>query len=350
MTNFLTLLKTFAAICLLCSFLTCNNSNNIKTHVNQEVEDMGGRKMLVPDSIKKVYVNKPGNALIYAIDPEITVCRGTNFNKQASAFISQSYLEQPYIDGSVEEILKYKPDIIISCYDINDKTKDEADRLFKKTGIPVFLVEIDMNKYSATFDLLGDLLNRKLQTDKMKTFVNKYLDTISIKAKQIPDNKKINVYYAEGDCGLETDPSGSKHSQIIDFVGGKNVANVEITSEKGMIPVSMEQIMIWNPDIILCWTGMGKSLNTLKCIKSDKAWQLTRAVKFGKVYQIPFLPFSWFDRPPGTNRIIGTIWTAQLLYPDLFKFDLEEATKEYYEIFYHHRLTDKELKVVLYPE
>ena len=227
---------------------------------------------------------------------------------------------------------------------------DEADRLSQKTGIPVYMVEMDMNKYQQTFRVLGELLNRKAQTDKMTGFLHTYFDGIAIKAKQIPEKQRLRVYYAEGGRGLNTDPSGSFHSQILDVIGAVNVAKVEIASGQGMSAVSMEQVLLWNPDVVLVWTGMGSSMSTMHSILNDELWAKTRARKNNKLYQIPFQPFGWFDRPPATNRIMGAKWAAELLYPGIYHYDLKKITREYFDIFYHHKLTDHELDDVLHPD
>ncbi len=335
---------------LLITLAACNPSEHKPLRPSHEVTDMAGRKMVVPDTIRHLYVNKPGSILMYAIAPDMLVSRSLWMNEGTKRFLKGSYLQLPYMDGSVEEIVKLKPDIIISSFNINPKTRDEADKLSKKTGIPVFMVEMDMAKYEPTFKILGRLLNRQPQTDRMIGFLHTYIDSISVKAKMIPEKQRVHVYYAEGGRGLNTDPSGSFHSQILDVVGAVNAAQTGVVAGQGMTAVSMEQILLWNPDVTLVWTGMNSSLTTLQYIKSDNLWAKTRAVKNNKVYQIPFQPFGWFDRPPGTNRIMGAIWTAELLYPDVYHFDLNKITREYFDIFYHHNLTDNELAEVLHPD
>jgi iron complex transport system substrate-binding protein len=313
------------------------------------VTDMAGRTIQVPDTIRKVYTQNPGTVLLYMIDPGLLACRTMQFSKASIPYLKPEYKALPYTDGSVEEIIKNKPDVIISYFDINNKTKDDADQLSKKTGIPVFVVDINMLRFPEVFDTLGTLLNRRTQTDKMKSFYHKYVGQIISTAKKIPNDKKVRVYYAETENGTGTDPSGSKHSQIIDLVGATNVANVDALPGSGLSPVSMEQILLWNPDVILCWTGMSTMLTTYQHITKDKVWKSLKAVKNNKVYQIPYIPFGWFDRPPGPSRILGAIWTAKLLYPELYHFDIKSVTKEYFEIFYHTKITDKQLIEILNP-
>ena len=338
------------ALALFFTLLSAYSSTERKlSHATREVTDMAGRKMVVPSLVRRIYVNKPGTVLMYAVAPDMLVSRSLWMTDNTTPYLQSSYLQLPYVDGSVEEIIKLKPDVIISSFNINPKTKDEADRLSQKTGIPVFMVSMDMGKYEQTFKALGELLDRQNQTDRMRGFLHTYFDMIAIKAKQIPEKQRVRVYYAEGERGLNTDPSGSFHSQILDVVGAINVAQVAVSAGQGMSAVSMEQLLLWNPDVVLVWTGMGSSMTTMQAIRSDNLWAQTRAVKNKKLYQIPFQPFGWFDRPPATNRILGALWVAELLYPDLYHYDLNKITREYFDIFYHHQLTDAELAEVLHP-
>ena len=71
------------------------------------------------------------------------------------------------------------------------------------------------------------------------------MDEVHKKSSQISDKK--NVYYAEGNDGLKTNPSGSVHGQLIDLVGGNNVANslMVICSKLGMHFVACGPRELW---------------------------------------------------------------------------------------------------------
>ena len=62
-----------------------------------------------------------------------------------------------------------------------------------------------------------------------------------------------------------------------------------------------------------------------------------------KIFGVPKAPFSWIDRPPGPNRILGMRWLAAELYPDYFDYQLEEDVRSFYKLFYHTDLTDEQL-------
>jgi len=73
-----------------------------------------------------------------------------------------------------------------------------------------------------------------------------------------------------------------------------------------------------------------------------------KAVKNNMVYGAPGAPFSWIDRPPGPNRIIGMRWLAKKIYPDHFDYDIDEEVREFFRLFYHMELTDEKLAEVYY--
>jgi iron complex transport system substrate-binding protein len=327
----------------------CQPSGKKPETDNREMVDMAGRRMTVPAVIRRVYSTRPGSVTLYAVAPDQMVNRSLWMTDGAERFMSPAYLKLPYSDGAAEDIIRLHPDVIISCFSINSQSIDQANRLSQKTGIPVFMVDMEMKRYPEAFKVMGELLGRQEQTSKMTAYIEKWLLPVFARAAQIPEKQRKRVYYAEGNRGLNTDPSGSFHSQIIDLVGATNVANVNLLSGKGMSVVSMEQVLQWNPDEVIVWTGMGPSLTTCRNIASDPLWQRVPAVREGRIHQIPFLPFGWFDRPPGTNRILGALWLARLLYPEVCHIDLEAATKEYFTIFFHRDLTEDELRDVLHP-
>jgi iron complex transport system substrate-binding protein len=82
-------------------------------------------------------------------------------------------------------------------------------------------------------------------------------------------------------------------------------------------------------------------------VRSDPAWAGVKAVKDGRVHLSPKMPFGWVDFPPSVNRLIGLWWLGKILYPELFKEDLREITRGFYDKFYHVTPTDAQIDHVL---
>ena len=147
-------------------------------------------------------------------------------------------------------------------------------------------------------------------------------------------DKKAKLLYLLGDQGLNVIARGSYHAEVIDLLSN-NLAVVDSPSSKGTgNEVDMEQILLWNPDVILF------SPDSIYGDVADRPeWQTVSAVQSGRYYEVPFGPYNWLGFPPSVQRYLGMMWMSQLLYPETAQYDLYEAVKEYYELFYHAELT-----------
>lgn len=313
------------------------------------ITDMGGRRVKIPVAINRVYAVGHCLPMVNAVAPGKTL-NSSKLTDAAKQFLPKEDYEKKAvpISGkrfSDEEIVGMRPDIVI--LEAIPQNLDAARRLQEKLNIPVVLLSQDMTRYTEAFRFLGAILDRKRQAALLSVFVAAYLDPIRKRADAIPGRERVRVYYAENPDGLSTNPSGSIHTQVLDFVGAVNVARVVNVPDEGFSQVSMEQLMVWQPDVILVWTPGGDRLMTYNAIIKNPLWSRLEAVKNRKVIQIPWLPFSWFDRPPGSNRIIGVIWLANLLYPSIFKYDMVKVTREYFRLFYHYRLSAREAVALL---
>ena len=67
---------------------------------------------------------------------------------------------------------------------------------------------------------------------------------------RVPADKRPRVYLARGPEGLETGGRGSINTEIIERVGGINVAE-GLGGRGNTANASLEQIIAWQPDIIV---------------------------------------------------------------------------------------------------
>jgi len=315
------------------------------------ITDMAGRTVTIPTTINRIYAVGHCLPMVSAVAPE-KVLNAFRLSAMAKRFIAaDSYQGKVVPQGghrfSDEEIVNLRPEIVIM--EALPYNLDQAERLQNKIGAPVVLLNQDMMHYPQAFAFLGDLLGQQEQAQRMTAFVNRYLYPLQKQAQQIPLEQRVRVYYAENPDGLSTNPAGSIHTQLLEFVGGINVAEVINMPGEGMSQVSMEQLILWQPDLILVWTPSAGTLRTYNAIVHNPLWNRLRAVTGGKVYQIPWLPYSWFDRPPGSNRIIGAIWLADLLYPERFNLDTVAIVQEYFRIFYRYEICAADARLLLSP-
>ena len=145
---------------------------------------------------------------------------------------------------------------------------------------------------------------------------------------------KVNLLYITGDEGLNVIAQGSYHAEVIDLISN-NLAVVDEPSSKGTgNEVDMEQILNWNPDVILFAPG-----SIYDTVAGNESWQTISAIQSGKYYEVPMGPYNWMGFPPSVQRLLGMTWMAKVLYPEAADYDLYTEVSTYFELFYHCDLT-----------
>lgn len=318
------------------------------------ITDMLGNKVKIPEKVNSVYCTSPiGTYIMYTLAPDKLLGWNAALDDAAKPYIEEKYQSLPVLGGTqggkssfnTEQIIKLKPDIII---DVAHKGEipDNVKQLATQTGIPVVELDDAIASTEKAYRFLGDVLGEQTRAKILADYVKKSLaDTKSMLAK-VPEDKKLKVYYAEADTGLKTDGSDSMHTDVLNFVGAENVATVESAQVGTGVSVSMEQVLSWNPDVILASSQMGGT-TFLKNVYQNAEWSSISAVKNKRVYLIPTLPFNWFDRPPSIARVLGVEWLGNLLYPDYVKVDMKAEVKKFYSTFYRVKVTDEQAATLL---
>lgn len=341
------------AIFLLLITIVCISSVSADISLSeQKVSDALGRELTIPAEVTGVLSTAPPTTMtLYLVAPELMLGWNSELTPLQEKYIPEEYQDIPVIggwfgktDGNFETFIGLSPDIIFEGRTITgDPTDINAveDRQSQFGSIPLVTVHdtANISGYAKSITFIGDILNKKERADALVAYYQTALKTVSDSVSSIPEEAKVKVYYAEGPDGLATDPSGSQHAMLIDYCGGKNVAETTVTPGYGMTPVSLEQVLSWNPDVIIA-----SDSNFATSVFTDPLWKDIHAVQSGRVYGVPLAPFSWFDRPPGTNQIPGLYWMLHNLYPEKYSSEqLKEKISEFYSSFYGVDLTASEL-------
>ncbi len=338
-------------IILLSSALSCNSTGtpSSSTPTTRVITDMMGRSVTIPARINRVLGTSPVETILaYMLAPD-KVGAWTFQPNGTKPFLPAKYLELPIIGGwfgkqtgNFEEFIKQSPDIIF----VSDAAKIED---FQKNfgTIPVVGVEpnLRVDNYAPFITFMGDVLGAEEQAAKLVKFYEEAKSYAAKKLSTIPEASRVRVYYAEGKEGLSTDPEGAARTLLLKVCGGVNVAPVPDKGGYGMFDVSLEQIIKWDPDVIII--GRGADAGLRDRIMSDVRWSGIKAVRNKRVYLRPDNPFSWYDGPAGINEVIGFYWMLQTFYPQFSDLDLRSKVKEFYADFYHYKLTDAELSSLL---
>lgn len=314
----------------------------------REITDMAGRTMTVPLEIESVFSTGPAAAIyLYTLVPDKLLGWNYALNDIEKSIILEQYHDLPnFGQGDVvnyEAVIAAGPTIALNVTSINDGSIDASDALAEQLGVPVVMVSSDLLDAPAVYRFMGELFGVEEQAEALAAYAEETFNAIS--SLDIPNEEKVRIYYGNGEDSLETAPAGSSHGQIIDLVNAVNVADLEL-GDGSRVQISAEQLLAWDPDVIIV-NGEPKADMTgsaaAEAILADPLFATLKAVQNGAVYGTPNAPFSWVDRPPGPNRIVGMRWLSGLIYPEYLDYDVDEAVREFFQLFYHVELTDEQL-------
>lgn len=307
--------------------------------------DAAGRVVAVPDRVAKVIAaGPPAAVLLYTLAPDRMAGWVRSPSPEERPFLAAATWELPATGrltgrggtANVEAVLALKPDLIVDVGSTGPTYASLADRVQAQTGIPYILLDGAFAKTAETYRQLGTLLGEAPAAEALAAYAERTVTEVAARIAEVPEAERPRVYYARGPRGLETGFSGSINTEILDVVGARNVA----VGGNGLSNVSIEQVLAWNPDVIV-------ALDSGFRPAADPLWGAVKAVREARVYRTPTLPFAWFDAPPGVNRLIGVRWLASLLYPSLFPEPLPEIVRDFYTRFYHVDLAPEQVEALL---
>ena len=310
--------------------------------------DSAGREVEIPAKIDKVAVTGvPAQLVLFSICPDEMVGLARDFTDGNKMYLNEKYQNMEVFGQfygknanlNLEALLKADPDIIIDIGEKKDSIVEDMNGIQEQIGIPTVFIEAGIENYDHTYELLGQLLDRE---EEAKILAQYAAETIAQAKKSSSELKeKKSVYMALGENGLSTNAKGSYHAQILDLVGAENAADVQKNSKGGGTEVSLEQLLLWNPDVIITYDE-----DTYQMILSDAGWANLDAVKNKQVYKVPTEPFNFVSDPPSVNRLIGIHWLGHLLYPEQYEFSAEKMI-EFSDLFYHSELTSEDAEAIL---
>ena len=326
-----------------------------ETAETREITDMAGRKVTVPaaENIESVFSTGPVAAIfLYMVAPDKLLGWNYELNDVEKSIILDKYQDLSNFGMgdavNYEAVIAANPTIAINSGKINDAMVSDCDALSESLGIPVVAVDNELNNSAEAFRFMGELLGVEDHAEELAQYAEQVFTDINA-LSDIPEEKKVSVYFGNGEDSLETAPRGSQHAQILDVINAVNVADLEL-GDGSRVQISAEQLLAWDPDVIVV-NGEPKAdksgSSAAEDILSNPDYASLKAVQDQKVYGTPNAPFSWVDRPAGPNRLIGMRWFSALIYPEYIKCDINEEIHKFFDLFYHVDLSDEQLENVL---
>jgi iron complex transport system substrate-binding protein len=306
------------------------------THA-REITDMAGRQVVLPDQIKRIYAAQPyTHVLSYMLAPDMLIGHLSILRDNEKRFLRPEAANLPMLGGApgsgqtvnMETVLAAKPDIVLMKGNAKSDVSRSVEQ-FSRLSLPVVFVDLEnIDDYPAGIEFFGRLIGREDKAKRMADHARKVLADVDRAMAAIPEDKRVRVYYAESADGLATECDQSFHADAIKRAGGAIAHHCLLKTHMGMEKVSLEQIIAYNPEIIVSQDPQFEAT-----VYGDPRWAGVRAVAERKVWTVPRSPFNWIDRPPSVTRIVGIQWLASRFYPKAYAIDLRRELREFHQLY-----------------
>ena len=317
-----------------------SQNNDVVEDTTRVFTDSCGREVTVPANVEKVAISGPlAQIVVFALAPDKLVGIANAWDESAAQFLDTKYYDLPLLgqlyggkgEMNLETLLAAAPDVVIDVGEPKGSIVEDMDALQEQTGIPFVHIDAYLASMDNTYAMLGDLLAMPNEAQGLADYCRYAYD----RAVEIANSvEKVNLLYITGDEGLNVIAKGSYHAKAIDLLAN-NLAVVEEPSSKGTgNEVDMEQILNWNPDVILFAPG-----SIYDTVAENENWQTITAIKNGAYYEVPMGPYNWMGFPPSVQRLLGMMWMTTVLYPNAADYDLYTEVSSYFQLFYHCDLT-----------
>ncbi len=296
------------------------------------VKDAMGRTVKIHIPVKRIVsLYRFATSFLYMLGAKEKIVAeyvfGENFYKLVDPKIGEKLLHgRP----SVETIVKLHPDLVIAATWMASRGYLKQ---LESLGIPVLFVKVESVKdIENTLLMLGKILNKESLAKKIVDYYNSVLDNVSAKLKQIRSKPRVLViYYSAKHHSFRTFGGDMFQCRLVELAGGVCVSH-SLTGKKS---INDEQIIKWNPDVIVVIRYFGPPAEQIKeLILHDKALRFVNAVKNGRVYVVPNDGENWID--PNPKWILGYLWLAKVLHPKLFQnLNITKFAASFYREFFN---------------
>ena len=310
---------TASTIFLICAIFLCFSLlvGSLNADADTPVlTDSLGRQVTAPEKVERI-------ACMYAFTAHVTAMLGraddivaVSNGPQRDILLTSMYPSirkalVPKYQGAinVEELARAKPDIVFVAADTG-RNEAEATKL-DACGLTWIAVDFHtMEEQQETIALIGHAIGAPEKAAAYNDYYRTCIEQAQNAVASIPMDKRIKVYHAT----VEPTRTSSRKSLSADCLQTTGVINVAVQDETrfidGQHQVAMEQILLWNPEVILV-----NEPGVAAFVEKSPKWSAIAAVQQGKVYQMP-IGISRWGHPGSLETPLAVLWIVKTVYPD----------------------------------
>jgi iron complex transport system substrate-binding protein len=289
---------------------------------------------LFPDAAKKLAALEvrgfDTQAFLELVDPNVTV---------------KNMLER---DAGPEQIAPYQPDLVI----VKNISLGQLGAALEEISIPVMGLNLETPAFFyEDIRALGKVFGNSERAEEIIAYYQDIEAQISEMMNGLQDSERPSVLvlqYSEdgGEISFKVPPASYLQTTMVQNAGGNPTWLDVDGGADGWIQVGLEQIAVWNPEVIFVVNYAGDSVETAGQLLTSPTWEGLKAVENGQVYGFPADYASWDLIDP--RWILGQQWLATILQPErTAEIDLQAQVVSFYQQLY--RLSDTQIEEYVIP-
>lgn len=330
------------------------------THV---ITDHAGRKVTVPNEVDRVVICDiyplpsiisvffdSADKIVGMAEPSMAAAKNSLLSELFPEILNA---KTDFIDGTsvnIEELLMLEPDVVF----FNAGNKALGEQL-ENAGFAAVAISAGKWQYDAVETLIGwigtldQIFPDNSRTELVQQYSDQIREEVGKRIEAIPEEARKSVFFLfqYTDETLQTNGNPSFGSYWAEAIGAENV--VAEPTEQNARPVSMEQIMVWEPDVIFITNfTAAKPEDLYQNTIGTYDWSAVKAVKDGQVYKMPLGMYRTYTS--GIDTPIALMWLSKACYPEYFEdVDITALTEAYYKDVFGVELTDDQASSIFDP-
>ncbi len=311
------------------------------------VDQYGRTVTLARPATRVVTIPKPAPSMLVAVDGSSSKLIGMNPQSKSAlleGILGRFFPEMKDIPTNmigagfapnVEEMVRINPDIIFQW-----GMHEEMVRPLDAAGLTVATMRYD-GAHDLTvgwLEMIGEAIGQRDKVARLVEWREGVRRAIADRVAQIPTAERPRVLYFYNYL------SQYQVQELFNMVLlGAVYPPREGDFDWRAQTVNAEQIMAWDPDIILL-NGFEDKL-TPDDVYNQPVFADLSAVRHHRVYKFPLGGYRWDT--PSHESPLSWMWLSMILYPDKFDWPLRSIVAEKYQEIYDHTPSEDEIDGIL---
>ena len=311
-------------------------------------DDQNGRTITLPQPATRVVtIPKPAASMFVAVDGGSSRLVGMHPQSKTAlleGILGRFFPEMKDIptdmvgDGfqpNVEEMLRVDPDIIFQ-WGMSEKMYQPLET----AGLTVAALQYDgaRDLTGGWLQMMGAAIGKTEKVGQLLEWREGVRREIEDRVAQVPTAERPSVLYFYG--YLTQYQVQELYNMVL--LGAVNPAR-EGDFDWRAKTVNAEQIIAWDPDIILL-NGFEEELSPEDVYREPVFADLS-AVRHHRIYKFPLGGYRW--DPASHESPLSWMWLSMILYPDKFDWPLRSILAEKYQEIYDHTPSEDEIDGIL---